>query len=126
MQVVCSLVSISFYSPQLGMQSKQTVKPQTIDPKICSILCFRKVSGNSFSTRFCACFFKKNVFHVLLFDQIWLPDCIYILRYWAICVLELLASQLWHHKLKIFFNQAVFLENEKSFYGETKSIFYRF
>ena len=39
--------------------------------------------------------FKENVYHViyLLADQVSLPDCIYFLRYWAICVLQLFVFQ---------------------------------
>ena len=33
-------------------------------------LFFRKGSGTSFSTTFCVCYFKINIFHVLLTDQI--------------------------------------------------------
>ena len=40
------------------------VKLWTIDPEICSILIFRKRSGNSFSSIFCVWFFKKIVSHV--------------------------------------------------------------
>ena len=35
------------------------------------------------------------LYSILLTDQISLPDCLYFLRYWSICVLQL------------FFNQAV-------------------
>ena len=30
---------------------------------------------------------------ILLTDQISLPDCLYFLRYWSICVLQLLVNQ---------------------------------
>ena len=53
---------------------------------------FRKGSEDSFSTKFCVWFFRKNVSHVILTDQISLSDCLYVLTYWAICVLELLFS----------------------------------
>ena len=40
---------------------------------------------------FCVWFFKKTYFscYALLTDQISLPDCLYFLRYWSICVLQL-------------------------------------
>ena len=33
------------------------------------------------------------VYDILLTDQISLPGCIYVLRYWAICVLQLGVNQ---------------------------------
>ena len=39
-------------------------------------------------------FFKKNcLHHTLLTDQISISDCLYFLRYWVICVLQLFVSQ---------------------------------
>ena len=32
--------------------------------------------------------------HTLLTDQILLPDCLYFLRYWSVCVLKLLLNQI--------------------------------
>ena len=49
---------------------------------------FREGSGNSFSTTFCV----RKIFlicYIPLTDQISLSDCLYFLRYWAICVLHL-------------------------------------
>ena len=40
--------------------------------------------------------FSKKIFfscYALLTDQISLPDCLSILRYWSICVLQLLVNQ---------------------------------
>ena len=50
---------------------------------------FKKGSENSFSNWFCVWCFKKNVSHVVLYQliEISLSDCVYFLRYWAMCVL---------------------------------------
>ena len=75
--------------------------------------------------------------YILLTDQISLSDCLYFLRYWAICVLQLLANQAVTTKnLKPVFLIKPFwymtkksrqklknLENGKSFWGEIKSFF---
>ena len=39
--------------------------------------------------------FSKKCFscYVLLTDQVSLPDCLYFLRYWSICVLQLFVKQ---------------------------------
>ena len=39
--------------------------------------------------------FSKSCFscYALLTDQISLPDCLYFLRYWSICVLELFVNE---------------------------------
>ena len=39
-----------------------------------------------FSTKCSSCY-------ILLTDQISLPGCLYLLRYWAICVLQLFVNQ---------------------------------
>ena len=39
-----------------------------------------------FSTKLSSCY-------ILLTDQISLPGCLYFLRYWAICVLQLFVNQ---------------------------------
>ena len=65
---------------------------QTVDPKICSILIF----GNSFSTTFFENVEKEKCSscYTILPDQSSLCDCLYLLRYWAICALQhVLVSQ---------------------------------
>ena len=37
-------------------------------------------------------FSKKNISQILT-DQISLPDCLYFLRYWSICLLQLFVNQ---------------------------------
>ena len=37
--------------------------------------------------------FSRKEFLMLLTDQILLPDCLYFMTYWAICVLQLFFSQ---------------------------------
>ena len=51
------------------------------------VLISREQSGNSLSTTFCVWFFKKNT------DQILLSKCLYIVRYWAACVLQFSLNQ---------------------------------
>ena len=54
--------------------------------------------------------------YILLGDQILLSNCLYFLRYWAICVLQLfyfLVVMSWILKLTLFFNEAVFLHDQK-------------
>ena len=79
--------------------------------------------------------------YILPTDHISLPDCLYFLRYWSKCVLQLfvnLVVTLQFLKLTLPLNEAVFfmtkkskqkckyLENEKSFKREIKSIFQHF
>ena len=56
-----------------------------------TFLKWQKKSGTSLSASFYALILTKNVFlrYILLIDQISLPDFLYFLRYWAICILEL-------------------------------------
>ena len=65
--MVCSLVSICFDNPQLGVQGKKTVwNFGLLIQRYVQFSFFRKRSGNSFSTMFCVWFFKKNVSHVII------------------------------------------------------------
>ena len=59
---------------------------------------------------------KSFLYYALLTDQISMSDCLYSLRYWAICVLQLFFSHVVLQKiLKLTFlsNQAVVLHDEK-------------
>ena len=52
--------------------------------------------------------FEENYFscYILLIDQISLPGCLYFVRYWTICVLQLFANQVvtsWILKLNLSF-----------------------
>ena len=49
---------------------------------------FKNGSGTSFSTTFCAWFFKKNI--ILLYPMF---DCHYFLKYLAVCALKLFVIQ---------------------------------
>ena len=54
---------------------------------------------------------KMFLLFILLTDQISLPGCLYFLRYWAICILQLFATQVvpsWILKLTYLSNRAVF------------------
>ena len=58
-------------------------------------------------------FSKKKFTDIILTDQIYLPDCLYFLRYWAICVLQFFVSLVLtskNCKLPSLFNQAVSLQ----------------
>ena len=49
---------------------------------------------------------KMFLSHILLTDQMSLPGCIYFLRYWAICVLQLFVTRVvtsWILKLTLSF-----------------------
>ena len=56
---------------------------------------FRKGPGTIFSTYFFFEIFQEKYFsgYILLTDHISLPDYLYFLRYWIICVLQLFASR---------------------------------
>ena len=104
---------------------------------------FKKGSGTSFSTTFCAWLFKKNFFpcYILLTDRISLPDCISFLRYLTICLLQLFVIQFvtsetlkWHW---VFYQVFLFLscfptwsksqtKNLNISRTEVKSIFHHF
>ena len=78
--------------------------------------------------------FQEKCFscYILLTDVISMSDWLYLSRYWAICVLQLLVNQAVTSKLTFLFNQNVsihdqrqklkHLENEKNFWGKIKSI----
>ena len=62
--------------------------------------------------------FQKKYFscYALLTEQISLPDCLYFLRYWSVCVLQLSVNQvvtLWILKLTYLSNHAVFRHDRK-------------
>ena len=80
---------------------------------------------------FCCC--------ILLTDQISLTGCIYLVRHWAICVLRLFVHQVatpsimkltliscFFYMIKKSRQKFKYLDNEKSFYDELKSIFHHF
>ena len=84
------------------------LKFYTIDPGIYSILIFldkglRIVSPAHFLMIFQQ---KCSSCYILLTDSISLPGCLYFLRCWAICVLQLFANQVvtsWILKLALSF-----------------------
>ena len=62
--------------------------------------------------------FSTKMFLVLflLTDQISLPGCLYFLRYWAICVLQLIINQVVTQNFKvkiIFLIESFFLHDQK-------------
>ena len=52
--------------------------------------------------------------YIQLTDQFSVSDCLYFLRYCAVCVLHLFVPLLWRHKFwkKNLFNRAVFLHDQ--------------
>ena len=55
---------------------------------------FKKGLGIVSPPHFCMIFQEKCFSsYILLTEQISLPDCLYLLRYWSICVLQLLVNQ---------------------------------
>ena len=67
------------------------IKLQTIDPEICSILIFQKRVWEQFLHHILCMIFQEKCFsfYILLTDKISMSDCLQVLRYWAICVLQL-------------------------------------
>ena len=66
-----------------------------IDPEICSILIFQKRNWEQFLHHILCINFQEKYFSccILLTDQISLSDCLFFLRYWSICVLQLFVNQ---------------------------------
>ena len=81
---------------------------------------------------FCIIFEEKYLScYILFIDQIWLSSCLYFVRYWAICVLQLFVNQLvtcmnfevnhiflikpFSYMTKTSWQKLKYLENEKSF-----------
>ena len=80
----------------------------TIDPEIRSILIFQiRVWEQLLQHILCMMFQQKcSSCYILLTDQISLSGCLYFLRYWAICVLQLFVIQvarLWFLKFTVSF-----------------------
>ena len=71
------------------------LKLYTIDPEISSILIFQIRAWEQFLQHILCMIFKQKCSscYILLTDQISLPSCLYFLRYWAICVLQLFVNQ---------------------------------
>ena len=67
--MVYGLVSLHFDGPQLGIEKKTNcTKLWLLIQRYAQFWFFRKGFGNSFPTLFCVWFFKKNVFHVILYQ----------------------------------------------------------
>ena len=67
---------------------------------------FFKGLGIVSTAHFAYDFQQKCSCYILLTDQISLPGCLYFLRYWAICVLQLFVNQVvtsWILKLTLSF-----------------------
>ena len=72
---------------------------------------YGKESGKSYPTTFCVWFFTKSIScYIRLTSLISFPDCLYLLRHWAICVLQLFVNQVvtpWILKLTCLSNRAI-------------------
>ena len=73
----------------------QIVKHLVVNLTFMSILIFWKRLWEHFLRQILSRIFQEKCFscYILLIDQIELSDCLYFLRYWAICVLHLFFSQ---------------------------------
>ena len=69
-QVVCSLVSIYFDSPQLGTQHKQTIKLSTVVPEISSISIFLNKGEELVSLSHFVYDFSRKMF-IMLYSGNW-------------------------------------------------------
>ena len=71
------------------------IKLQTINPEIYSILIFQKTFWEQFLHHIQRIIFQQKCFlcYILSTDQISLSDCLYVLRYWTIYVLQLFVNQ---------------------------------
>ena len=87
--------SIFQQSSTRHMIKANCIKLQTIDPEISSILVFQKRGWEQFPHHILCMIFQQRCFscYILITDQILLPDCLYILRYRAICILHLFVNQ---------------------------------
>ena len=104
--VVWSLVSVYCNSPHSPWHTIKTscIRLQAIDLEICSILISQKRVWEQFLHHILCMIYSEKCFtcHIILTDQISLPDCIQFLRYWSICVFELYVNQVvMSHILKL-------------------------
>ena len=84
------------------------LKLYTIDAEICSILIFEIRVQEQFLQHILRMIFQQicSSCYILITDQISLPGCLYFLRYWEICVLQLFVNQVvtsWILKLTLSF-----------------------
>ena len=109
------------------------LKLYPIDPEICSILIFQLRAWEQFlQHNLCMIFLQKcSSCCILLADQISLSGCLYFLRHWAICVMQLFVNQvvtsniskinlIFHIKLFLYMHKnsrqkPAYLDNEISF-----------
>ena len=94
--MVYSLFPISLDSPRFSIQLNKLYKTLIYWSRdTLNFEFFRKMCPNNFSTTFLSMIFQEKYcpYHILLTDKISLSDCLYLLRDWAICVLQLLVFQ---------------------------------
>ena len=99
-QVVCSLVSISFENPQLGMQKNKLCKNLSYGSRDMLKFDFlEKDLGIVSSPHFVYDFSRKMFFTLCSINwPNFMSGCIYFLRYWAVCIWNSLLPRLWRHK----------------------------
>ena len=71
------------------------IKLQTIDPELFFILIFQKSVWKQFLHQILCMISLDKCFpcYILLTNQVSFSDCVYFLRYWETCVLQLFVSQ---------------------------------
>ena len=116
--MVCSVISLYFDSPLISIQQKQTVKNFTLLIQRYTFDFLDKCLGLVSAAHFVYDFLTK-IFLILylLTDQTSWPGCLFFLRYWTICVLQLFVNQVvtsWILKLTLSFQSSRFFQMTKN------------
>ena len=122
--MVCSVISLYFDSPLISIQQKQTVKNFTLLIQRYTFDFLDKCLGLVSAAHFVYDFLTK-IFLILylLTDQTSWPGCLFFLRYWTICVLQLFVNQVvtsWILKLTLSFQSSRFFQMTKNSWQKLK------
>ena len=122
--MVCSVISLYFDSPLISIQQKQTVKNFTLLIQRYTFDFLDKCLGIVSPAYFVYDFLTK-IFLILylLTDQTSWPGCLFFLRYWTICVLQLFVNQVvtsWILKLTLSFQSSRFFQMTKNSWQKLK------
>ena len=122
--MVCSVISLYFDSPLISIQQKQTVKNFTLLIQRYTFDFLNKCLGIVSAAHFVYDFLTK-IFLILylLTDQTSWPGCLFFLRYWTICVLQLFVNQVvtsWILKLTLSFQSSRFFQMTKNSWQKLK------
>ena len=122
--MVCSVISLYFDSPLISIQQKQTVKNFTLLIQRYTFDFLDKCLGIVSAAHFVYDFLTK-IFLILylLTDQTSWPGCLFFLRYWTICVLQLFVNQVvtsWILKLTLSFQSSRFFQMTKNSWQKLK------